>query len=145
MTAWAVAAFIQLHMPLQYHHYSIRSGNIDTQQNALCYFVAQQRLEPLFRVNHGDGDLQTSSMHTMLESRIRLIPVSYNADIGTFRSTWGTSWSQTNTAAAAGVSAWLLDYLQLGAAVMVEDTSLCFNAYKGLPGAAHITRRSNCS
>lgn len=24
--------------------------------------------------------------------------------------------------------------MQIGGAVMVEDTSLCFNAYKGLPG-----------
>lgn len=35
----------------------------------------------------------------------------------------------------------LLLLLQLRAAVMVEDTSLCFNALKGLPGVCVYTHR----
>lgn len=37
---------------------------------------------------------------------------------------------------------WLLPCTQLGAAVMVEDTSLCFNALKGLPGKAAAAAQS---
>lgn len=34
--------------------------------------------------------------------------------------------------------------MQLGAAVMVEDTSLCFNALQGLPGAGCLIQRLLC-
>ena len=34
------------------------------------------------------------------------------------------------------LSSYNMSCLQIDGAVMVEDTSLCFNAYKGLPGLA---------
>jgi hypothetical protein len=38
----------------------------------------------------------------------------------------------------------MLPHVQLGGAVMVEDTSLCFNALKGLPGGWEAPEGSRC-